>query len=694
MRMRHLLTACIVSLALGMTGVQAAEDRGLDFVVACNGNDLSAGTAEVPFATLDRARQAVRDRKARGPANGPIHVWMRGGTYVLSAPLVFTAEDSGTENASVIYENWPGETPVVTGGTSISRWTVDSAGHWVANLADVPEGKWNFTQLFVDGRRRLRPRVPADGYAHIAGELPRSEKQRAGQGYDRFAFKPGAIDEGWSNLHDVEVMTFHHWYTSIMRVAAVDAKTCAVEFTGRTASDAEWARFRPGMRFIAENVKEALHGSGQWYLDRPTGTLTYIPCPGERPNETKVIAPRLEKLIVLAGTAEKPVAQVTFRGLTLAHTNWVTPPEGCNIPQAAVDVSGALSATFASRCVIENCTIQLTGGYAVDCGVGCRENRVENCHLIDLGAGGVKVGTTGVLHDAAKVVTGNTLRNNVIAHGGRIHAGAVGIWVGQADHTLVEHNDIFDFYYTGISVGWTWGYAASGAHHNTIRLNHLHHLGQAVLSDLGGIYTLGVAPGTTLTLNLIHDVERVEYGGWGIYYDEGSTGIVSENNVVYRTDDGLHQHYGQENIFRNNILGPSRGVQIRGSRILREDQKTVQDKLAFAFERNIVCGWGAKTPDDQWPDLHLNPPHSFYTLDHNLYWNNGKPVLVPARDTDSITADPLFVDPAHDDYRLQADSPAFKMGFKDFDISGAGKQPREPHDMNAKRWPRQFPGAK
>ena len=688
-----MLKCCILALMAAVPLVAApvwATESGAAVFVANNGNDSGAGTAAAPFATLDRARLAVRALHANG-TQGPVHVQIGGGTYYLGSPLVLAAEDSGSAAAPVTYEAAPGAQPVLSGGMAIKNWTAEPDGRWVAHLPDVQAGKWNFAQLFVNGQRRMRPRMPAEGYAHIAGELPRSEKAKTGQGYDRFAFKPGDIAANWTNLHDVEVMTFHHWYTSLMRIETVDVKTSAVEFTGRTAHDAEWARFHPGMRYIVENVKEALHSPGQWYLDRPTGTLTYIPQAGESPRETEVIAPRVEKLIVLQGEETRPVEHLTFRGLSLAHTNWLVPPEGSSIPQAAVDVSGALSATFARHCAVEDCTIQLTGGYALDLGVGCQENRVENCHLSDLGAGGVKVGTKGVQQRVTDRITGNTVRNNVIAHGGRIHAGAVGVWVGQADHTLVEHNDIYDLYYTGISVGWTWGYAASGAHDNTIRFNNMHHLGQAVLSDLGGIYTLGVSPGTTLTFNLIHDVERVEYGGWGIYYDEGSTGIVAENNLIYRTDDGgFHQHYGQLNVFRNNIMGPSRGVQIRGTRITRTDGHTIQDQLAFTFERNIVYGWGAKTPDDPWPDRHLNPPHSFYTLDHNLYWNEGKAAVAPARDKDSIVADPLFIDPAHDDFRLKPDSPAFKLGFKDFDMSAAGKQPLEPHDVNAQRWPRMY----
>jgi hypothetical protein len=235
-----------------------------------------------------------------------------------------------------------------------------------------------------------------------------------------------------------------------------------------------------------------------------------------------------------------------------------------------------------------------------------------------MGAGGVKIGETARKENDEEVASHNTVRDCRIAHGGRIHPAGIGVWIGHAHHNTIAHNDIFDFYYSGISGGWSWGYGPSNAHHNVYENNHVHTLGQGVLSDMGGIYLLGVSPGTIVRGNVFHDVQSFDYGGWGIYFDEGTTDALAENNLTYRTKTGgFHQHYGRDNLVRNNIFAFDRVSQIARTR--REDH------LSFTFERNIVYWRDAALLRGNWSDN--------FVMDRNLYWEaSSKPGPLPRHD--------------------------------------------------------------
>jgi parallel beta-helix repeat protein len=186
---------------------------------------------------------------------------------------------------------------------------------------------------------------------------------------------------------------------------------------------------------------------------------------------------------------------------------------------------------------------------------------------------------------------------------------------------------------------------------------------------MGGIYTMGQSQGTIIRYNLIHDILSHGYGGWGIYTDEGSTGILIENNVVYRTKTGgFHQHYGKENIIRNNVFAFAKVGQIQRTRM--------EPHLSFTFDHNIVY-W------TEGPTLHGNWKDDKYKFDYNVYWDaSGKPVEFAGKsfadwqkagqDEHSVIADPLFVDLQKGDFALQPDSPALKAGFKPIDLTGVG----------------------
>ncbi len=258
----------------------------------------------------------------------------------------------------------------------------------------------------------------------------------------------------------------------------------------------------------------------------------------------------------------------------------------------------------------------------------------------------------------------------------------------------VAHNAIHHGWYTGVSIGWVWGYQRSISRDNVVEFNHIHHIGQGLLSDMGAIYTLGISPGTVIRNNRIHDVEANHYGGWGIYNDEGSSHLLIENNVVYNTKfAGYNIHFCKEVTVRNNILAFGRLQQLSRSRV--EPHKSV------FFENNIVYWKEGKLLDGNWKDkaytFYYHPKSasgtrettSTFDMDWNVYYNPTLPVdevqfngmswqdwHKTGKDAHSVYADPLFVDPDNYDFRLRPESPAFELGFEPIDVTAVG--PRAP----------------
>jgi parallel beta-helix repeat protein len=194
-----------------------------------------------------------------------------------------------------------------------------------------------------------------------------------------------------------------------------------------------------------------------------------------------------------------------------------------------------------------------------------------------------------------------------------------------------------------------------------------------MLSDMGGIYTLGVQPGTVIRNNLIHDISSFTYGGWGIYPDEGSSYLLIESNIVYKCkSSGFHQHYGRENIVRNNIFAFNREFQLMRTR--------AEDHSSFTMERNIVYF-------DQGGLLGSNWKGTGFTMRNNVYYDRRGPDISFAdksfsewkaspQDLGSMIADPLFANPDNYDFRLRPESPALKKGFQQINMSTVGPRVR------------------
>ena len=724
-RIATVVPAAVAALLLFLPQVAAPAASQVDAPATMHvnplGNDGWSGTLPVanpdrtdgPKASLAGARDGLRALKAKGPLTGTVRVKIAGGLYVLAAPVTFTPADSGSAAFPVIYEALPGEHPIFSGGSAITGFHAGADGLWSVRIPDVANGKWYFEQLFVDNRRAVRARTPnlaldpssdvRTSVARIKDNLARSfttigSVSETDAGGGKFTHKitaaPGALDflAGLTadQSKDVNVMVYHGWDTTRRFLRSLDVSSHSLTVQGNKWMP--WNPWRPGGLFHLENFKSALDAAGEWFLDRD-GTLFYKPLPGQDPSRVEAFAPRLEKLLIFEGQPEnrKFVENIRFTGLSFHHCQWQTPTDGVDPSQAASNVDAAIMADGAHNITISDCDISHVGRYGIWLRGGCQGIRLEHNLIQDLGAGGVRMGETRIASNPAELTGKITVDNNIIRGGGRIFPAAVAVWVGQSGDNSITHNEISDFYYTGISTGWTWGYTNNLAKNNRIEHNHIHHLGQGVLSDLAGFYSLGPSEGTTVSGNVVHDIYSTTYGGWGLYTDEGSTGITMRNNLVYNTKTGgFHQHYGRDNVISNNVFAYSLQWQVQISR--------PEAHRSFTFSNNIVY-WAQG-------GLYGGPfDTARVLLEKNLFWNEstksvnfapvslslqGKPVeatlaalasgpqinlglwQAKGKDAGSIVADPLFVNPTHYDFRLQPDSPAIQIGFIPFDFSKAG----------------------
>ena len=670
--------------------------------------DGRGGEIEVsPNGTSPKeALLAIRAAKAKGD-KGAWTVRVKDGFYVLKETIVLTPEDSGTPEAPVL---WVGEggKAVFAGGDRLTGWKDVGGGIWSAPIPRAPDGKpAYFEQLWVNGRRADRARLPnsrqdepragclditaasISPVTNAAGEVSYVERVTLA---DVSALAAVPAEE----LQWAQMCVVHKWAFSRRIVRSVDAAARTVE-THSCMDWRSWKKWGPGKTLVwFENVRSAFDAPGEWFYDARGGAVLYRPLPGEDMAKAEVLAPSSEisRLVELRGDPDGGayVHDVAFRGISFACTSAPTqdatrgPTQSYQL-QAASGSDGAVTASGVRRISFDGCTFEHTGNYAMRFDDGCTSNSVTGCTMRDLGAGGVWMGARAnhvaageqlsrrvIKNLAPRSTAFNRVENCLIREGGRFNPEGTGVAFTHISDSKVLHCEICDFFYTGVSVGWTWGFTGSVAQRNEIAFNRIYDLGKGVMSDMGGVYTLGTSFGTRVHHNVVHDVWACAYGGWALYTDEGSEGITMDHNLCWNTTDGgFHQHYGSGCVIRNNIFAWNRKL---GA--VRMNRKVVQEiPCSLHFVNNIVVvregplvGAGPRGVEGVWAgNLWYDYSGEKPNLD-GLDWEGWRAC---GKEIGGAYADPQFVDAAANDFRLKPGSPAFALGFEMWDWSNAGR---------------------
>jgi len=610
---------CILSIV----NLQAAE-----IWVSPEGSDLNPGTVALPKATVQAALRQARGLRRLNDASikGGIVVWMHGGTYELVEPVFLRPEDSGTAESPTIIKAVRGEVPVLSGGRKVTGWkkagkvpglpTVAVRNVFVVNLPLVNGNVPEFRQFWVDGRKAVRARDVTDD------RLPRimSWNRKTGtlgipslwvKKFTHKGFKKNGLSFPYDSFHhpqSIEMILHQMWAIANLRVRGMQEKGDTVFVTfqqpaARIQAEHPWPTpmMADSLRspFYMTNAIEFLDEPGEWFLEN--GKLYYWPRKGEDLN--KAVIPCLESLVEAAGTLDAPVSYVRFEDITFAHTTWMRPSLLGHVPlQAGMYIldayklrpsgtpenpdkgldnqaflgrpQAAVSLTDVNHTAFLNCTFTHLGGSGLDYVDASAYDLVQGCLFEDIGSNGIQCGRFNApgmeAHlpynptDERELCSNLTIRNNLIQDVTNEDWGAVGIAAGYVRGICIEHNEISEVSYTGISLGWGWQKANSCMRDNIVKANYIHHYAKHMY-DVAGIYTLSVQPKSFVMENAVDSIYHPGYvhdpNHWFyLYTDEGSSFITVKNNWC-PSEKFLQNANGPGNVWVNN--GPMVADSIR-----------------------------------------------------------------------------------------------------------------------------------
>ena len=571
--------------------------------ISPKGSDFNDGTCQSPKATLTSALRQAREwrRTEDNRIQGGITIYMEGGTYAFYEPVFIRPEDSGTKESPTIIRSVGDEKVILSGGISINGWKKQGKV-WVADVPVFNGRPLDFRQLWVNGKKAVRARDVED-FEKMNRICSVDEK-------NEILYVPAVsirrlIDnKGNLKAKYAEMVLHQMWCVANLRIRSVEVQgdSAAIRFhqpESRIQFEHPWPRPMVttdghNSAFYLTNARELQDVPGEWYHDIDARKVYYYPREGEKMQEAEVIVPAVETLVRVEGTLDRPVRHIRFEKITFSYTTWMRPSEKGHVPLQAgmyltdgyriepkmqrdylnhpLDNQGWLGRPAAAVRVVaarqidfERCRFEHLGSTGLDYEEAVQGGVVRGCLFLDIAGNGLLVGSfspaaheTHLPYDPAdrrEVCTQQQINNCYFTEIGNEDWGCLAIAAGYVGDVNIEHNEISEVPYSGISLGWGWTQTVNCMRNNRVHANLIHHYAKHMY-DVAGIYTLGSQPKSYVTENCVHSIYKPGYvhdpNHWFyLYTDEGSSFITVRDNWT-EGEKYLQNANGPGNVWENN----------------------------------------------------------------------------------------------------------------------------------------------
>ncbi|WP_418210689.1 right-handed parallel beta-helix repeat-containing protein [Bacteroides zhangwenhongii] len=581
--------------------------------VSPKGNDFNDGTRESPKATLTAALRQAREWRRTGDdrMQGGITVYMEGGTYALYEPVFIRPEDSGTKesptvirsavNEKTVNRSAADEKVVLSGGVRIKNWKKQGK-LWMADVPAFNGRPLDFRQLWVNGEKAVRARDVED-FEKMNRICSVDEKNEVLY-VPAVAVRRLIDNKGKMKAEYAEMVLHQMWCVANLRIRSIEVQgdSAAVRFhqpESRIQFEHPWPRPMVttdghNSAFYLTNARELLDVPGEWYHDMEAHRVYYYPREGEKMQEAEVMVPAIETLVQVEGTLDRPVCHIRFEKITFSYTTWMRPSEKGHVPLQAgmyltdgyridpkmqrdylnhpLDNQGwlgrpaaAVRIAAARQIDFERCRFEHLGSTGLDYEEAVQGGIVRGCLFRDIAGNGLLAGSfspaaheTHLPYDPAdrrEVCTHQQINNCYFTEVGNEDWGCLAIAAGYVSDINIEHNEISEVPYSGISLGWGWTQTVNCMRNNRVHANLIHHYAKHMY-DVAGIYTLGSQPKSYVTENCVHSIYKPGYvhdpNHWFyLYTDEGSSFITVRDNWT-EGEKYLQNANGPGNVWENN----------------------------------------------------------------------------------------------------------------------------------------------